>query len=55
MPAIRFFWLSLALATLGFILIWLGASTAPALLWAGLALFVVAMLLGPLSRYLGRG
>jgi len=50
----RFLWLALALAALGFLLIWLGALYAPALLWVGLALFVAGMLLAPASRYLGR-
>ncbi len=54
MSTMRFLWLALGLAGLGFILIWLGAMHAPPLLWLGLALFVAGMLLAPASRYLGR-
>jgi hypothetical protein len=55
LPLIRLLWLSVGLATLGFVLIWLGTVTSPIWLWLGLAAFVVAMLLGPASRYLAEG
>ncbi len=51
---LRLLWLSVGLASLGFILIWLGGFTSPLSLWIGLGAFVAAMLLGPASRYLGR-
>ena len=54
MPVIRFLWLSVGLASLGFLLIWLGTLVSPLGLWIGLGVFVAAMLLGPASRYLGR-
>ena len=54
MSAIRILWLALGLASLGFILIWQGTFNHGVLLWLGLAVFIVALLLGVATRYVGR-
>lgn len=54
MTSMTMLWLSLGLAALGFILIWLGTFAGELLLWLGMLVFVVAMLLGPATRFVGK-
>ncbi|MGQ9675957.1 MAG: hypothetical protein ACUVX1_09840 [Chloroflexota bacterium] len=54
MSKMQFLWTALGLTTLGFLLIWYGASFQEIILWLGLIVFSVGLLLGPLSRFLAK-
>ena len=47
-------WLSLGLAALGFLLMWVGTFAGSLLLYLGVLVFVAAMLLGPATRFIGK-
>ncbi|MDI7278135.1 MAG: hypothetical protein QME94_19325 [Anaerolineae bacterium] len=51
MSTMRLLWWSLGLAALGFLLIWAGTVGPEFILWIGIAIFVLAMLLAPATRY----
>lgn len=55
MSSMQFLWAALALATVGFALIWYGASFQEVVLWVGLVVSSLGMLLGPLSRFIASG
>jgi hypothetical protein len=51
MSSMTLLWSALGLTTLGFLLLWYGASFNETVLWLGLAVFAIGMLLGPLTRF----